>query len=65
MLGRQWESAAGRTKMAQIVIPHSNVKEVLVKIHRGPSGGHLRVNKTLDKIRQQYYWLHLRSNVER
>jgi hypothetical protein len=31
----------------------------------GPSGGHLGVNKTLDKVRQRYYWLHSRNDVER
>jgi hypothetical protein len=48
-----------------MVLPHSKVKEVLVEVHREPSRGHLGVNKILDKIRQRYYWLHSRNDVER
>jgi hypothetical protein len=29
-----------------------------------PSGGHLDVNNTLDKVRQRYYWLKVRNDVE-
>jgi hypothetical protein len=36
----------------------------MVEIHGGPSGGHLHVNKTLDKFRQRYYWLEARNDVE-
>jgi hypothetical protein len=51
--------------MAQIVIPRSKAKEVLVEMHGGTSRGHLETNKTIDKFRQRYYWLHLRGDVER
>jgi hypothetical protein len=34
-------------------------------MHGGPSGGHCGVNKTVDEVRQRYYWLHLKSDVER
>ena len=64
VLERHWESADGK-KTAQIVIPHSKVKEVLAEMHGGTSGGHLGVNKIIDKIWQRYYWLHLRGDVER
>jgi hypothetical protein len=49
---------------AQVVIPRSKVKNVLTEMHGGPSGGHLGVNKTLDKVRQRYYWLHSMDDVE-
>jgi hypothetical protein len=51
VLDRHWESADGRTKTAQIVIPRSKVKEVSTEMHEGSSGGHLEVNKTFDNIR--------------
>jgi len=44
--------------------PHSKVKEVLAEMHGGTSG-HLGLNKIINKIRQQYYWLHLRGDIER
>jgi len=65
VLERHWESADGKARTAQIVIPRSKVREVLAEIHEGTSGGHLGVRKTLQKARRRYYWLHLRSDVER
>ena len=61
VLVRHWESADGQKKTAQVIIPQSKVKEVLTDMHRGTSGGHLGANKTMDKVRQCYYWLHLRG----
>jgi hypothetical protein len=44
---------------------YRKVKEMLVEHHRGHSGGHLGVNKTLQTIRQWYLWLHPRTNIKR
>jgi hypothetical protein len=64
VLVRRWEST-DRKETNQIVVPHTKVKEVLAEMHGGTSGGHLGTNKTIDKVRQRYYWLHLRDDVER
>jgi hypothetical protein len=64
VLERHWESADGKKKTAQVVIPHSRVKEVLTEMEGGTFGGHLRSNKTFDKVRQLYYWLHLMCEGE-
>jgi hypothetical protein len=60
---RQWESTDGRSKIAQIDLCWSRVKDVLTELHRGLSGGHLGVNKALNKFWQRYYWLQKRSDV--
>jgi hypothetical protein len=61
-LERIWESADGKkTKTAQTVIPSGKVTEEMAEMHGGFSGGRLRVNKTLDKVRQRYDWLHLKG----
>jgi hypothetical protein len=60
-----WVSADGKTKTAQTVIPRGKVKQVLTEMHGEPSGGHLGANKTLDKVRQRYYWLHLKGDLKR
>ena len=65
VLVRHWESADGKKKTAQVIVPRSKVDEILTELHGGTSGGHLGANKTLDKIRQRYYWLRLRDDVER
>jgi hypothetical protein len=64
LLVRHWESADGK-KTAQVVISHNRVKKVLMEIHGGSSGGYFGTNKTIEKVRQRYYWLHLRDDVER
>jgi hypothetical protein len=56
ILERHWESANGRSKIVQIVLPRSRVNDLLTDLHGGPSG-HKGVNKTLNKVWQRYYWL--------
>jgi hypothetical protein len=46
VLKRHWDSAYGKIRTAQIVIPRSKVREVLAEIHEGTSGGHLGFKKT-------------------
>jgi hypothetical protein len=38
---------------------------MLVELNSALSGGHVGVNRTLDKVRQRYYWLQARNNVEK
>jgi hypothetical protein len=49
ILERNWESANGRSQIAQKVLPRSKVEDVLADLYGGPSGGHLGVNKNLEK----------------
>jgi len=65
VLVRRWQSADGRKKTAQVVVSQRKVDEFLTELHGDASGGHLGANKTMDKIRQRYYWLRLRDDVER
>jgi hypothetical protein len=65
ILERNWKSANGRSTIAQIVIPRSKVKDVLTELHDGPSGGHVGINKTLNKVRQRFYWLQARADIEK
>ncbi|KAI5743998.1 hypothetical protein M8J77_024652 [Diaphorina citri] len=64
VLKRKWESQNGRSSRLQIVLPHTRVKEVLEEFHGGVTGGHLGINKTLDKLRERFYWLHMKQDVE-
>jgi hypothetical protein len=57
ILERNWESANGRSQIAQIFLPQNRVKDMLTELHGGSSEGDLGVNKTLNKVRQRYYWL--------
>jgi hypothetical protein len=59
----RWGSADGQSNTVKTVIPQSRLKKYL-EIFMEDMGGHLGRNKFLDKVREQYYWLHMRSDVE-
>jgi hypothetical protein len=65
MLELHWESASDRrSKTTQIILPWSEMKEVLLEFHRGTWGGYLSLNKNPNKVKQWYYWLHSKVNIE-
>ena len=47
----------------QAVMPKSLREEILKLYHESPSGGHLGVDKTLDKIRKKYYWYNMKQDI--
>lgn len=63
-LYRNWEAADGKSSRLQLVLPQSEVPKVLDEIHGGASGGHLGINKTITKIRERFYWVNIRDDVE-
>ncbi|KAJ8911021.1 hypothetical protein NQ315_016590 [Exocentrus adspersus] len=65
LLKRVWESPDGKERNYQTILPRKRVPEVLRAVHSGVGGGHFRINKTLDKVRERFYWLiGSRSDVE-
>ena len=40
-------------------------KEVLRKMHNGSSGAHSGVKQTLSKVRERFYWVRCREDVEK
>ena len=57
-LCRRFEDTRSLETIHQVVVPYALVGRVLRHFHDQPgSGGHLGVNKTLKKIRQQFYWV--------
>ena len=64
LLKRTWESADGKQIKKQLVVPRKKVNQVLEEIHNGKSGAHLGVNKTLDKIRDRFYWVNYCEDVK-
>jgi hypothetical protein len=66
----QWHARAplGIRRLAIKNSPHNSLKavnDVLTELHGGPLGGHLVVNKTLNMVRQMYYWLQTRKYDEK
>jgi hypothetical protein len=59
-----WERVNKQSNIAQIDLHQKKAKEVLQYLHGGSSGGYLDVSKTLNKVRQRYYWLQTRGDFE-
>lgn len=64
LLFRKWESPDGRSCQWLLVVPREMVGSVMEVCHDAPSGGHFGVNKTLEKVRQRFYWPDNRKDVE-
>ena len=64
VLCRKWESNDGKEVTTQVIVPRREVVPLLQEIHDGASGGHLGIKKTLLKVRQRYYWLNCREDIE-
>ena len=48
----------------QLVVPAIRTKKVLQEMHNGGSGAHSGINKTLSKVRERFYWVCCRKDVE-
>ncbi|CAK1604350.1 unnamed protein product [Parnassius mnemosyne] len=64
VLCRKWENGRGDRCHLQMVVPKAKVPDVLQLYHSGCSGGHLGVKQILLKIRERFYWVHCRDDVE-
>lgn len=62
-LYRKWESTDGKTTSNLVVVPASKKADVLKEFHNGPSGCHLGVTKTLEKLKQRFYWVGCQQDV--
>lgn len=56
MLYRRWINHEKHDPVLQLVVPDSKKLQVLRLSHDIPSAGHLGIDKTLDKVRQSFYW---------
>ena len=64
LLKRAWESSDGKHTTMQLMVPATRTKEVLREMHNGGSGAHFGMNKTLSKVRERFYWVRCREDVE-
>lgn len=65
MLYRKWIDGDQHNSTLQLVVPDSKKLQVLKLSHDIPSAGHLGVDKTLDKVRQSFYWPAISDDVRR
>ena len=56
VLCRRWESETGDEVRWQFVIPSNLRKDILHELHTKETAGHLGVNKTLERVKDRFYW---------
>ncbi|KAJ8944180.1 hypothetical protein NQ318_016160 [Aromia moschata] len=59
-----WESPDGVSAVYQLVLPKARIHQVLEELHSSPSGGHFGVTRTLARVRDRFYWVNCRRDVE-
>ncbi|KAJ8952779.1 hypothetical protein NQ318_008096, partial [Aromia moschata] len=64
LLHRKWESPDGVSAVYQLVLPKARIHQVLEELHSSPTGGHFGVNRTLARVRDRFYWVNCRQDVE-
>ncbi|WAR06970.1 NYNRI-like protein [Mya arenaria] len=63
ILYRIWYDDSNKSHR-QIVVPDSHKAEVFLYSHDIPSAAHLGVNKTLERLRQTFYWSGMKDDVQ-
>ena len=65
VLFRKWFQPEKNEPHLQLIVPVSCRKEILDQLHTSPvSGGHFKVEKTLMRIRQRFWWPFMRRGIE-
>ena len=64
VLYRLWESPSGDVITKQLVLPKIWRKDVLQELHNTRTAGHLGVAKTLSRVRERFYWVQCRRDVQ-
>ena len=62
---RLWETPAGDSTIWQLLLPKALRSEALYQLHNTTTSGHLGISKTLGRVRERYYWIGCRQDVQR
>ncbi|GFU22689.1 retrovirus-related Pol polyprotein from transposon 412 [Trichonephila clavipes] len=65
VLYRKCEFDDGKIFGLQLIITKTRVSTVLKELHGSPTGVHFGVMKTLQKVRERFYWNNMRSDAEK
>ena len=65
ILYRRWHCANTQSTTLQLIIPFDCRQEILKQLHDNPlSGGHMASQKTIDRIKQRFWWPNLSRDVK-
>ena len=56
VLCRRYESPNDNSSVIQLLVPRKLREEVLKDLHEGSMAGHLGVHKTLNRVKERFYW---------
>ena len=63
VLWKQYEAVDGKSTWLQLVVHHCLREAILQDLHAGTLGGHLGAEKTLEKLKERFYWPGMQSDV--
>ena len=64
VLYRLWETPSGDDVVRQLILPKLLRQGVLQQLHDAHTAGHLGTAKTLSRVRQRFYWVQCRKDVQ-
>ncbi|CAC5407930.1 unnamed protein product [Mytilus coruscus] len=64
VLYRRFETNIGQAARKQMIVPKSRTQELLHYFHDVPSAAHLGVDKTLEKLKNGFYWPNMKEYVQ-
>lgn len=63
VLYRKWPED-GHRDIIQLVVPISFQKEILHLLHNNIVSGHMGITRTIDRLKQRFYWVNFTDSVE-
>ena len=60
-----WEGTVDSQARLQLIVPKKQQSEVLQQLHGSVTSEHFGVNKTLQRLKQKFYWPQCREDVKR
>ena len=64
VLQRRWVSTRSRPDYWVVLVPRARRRDLVEEIHGGMTSGHLGEKKTLSRLRQRFYWIGMRQDVQ-
>jgi len=59
------DTPKGEEDYMQLLLPRTDVQDVLSQCHGGVMGGHFEERKTMDQVRLRFYWNRWKEDVSR
>jgi len=64
VLQRRWEDTRGQAVYWVTLVPRSLRHGLIRELHGGVTSGHMGEKKTLSRLRQRFYWVDMRRDVQ-